>query len=133
LKLVQFRFAERHKIHASQVGQTIQSIFSVEDDGKVKTIYATRESGPRYRLVRREVVHKIAAEGFEKSFARNLSYGEVFAISSIGSCRFVVFEEGGLIRMCLSNDDESEVFEEFATKGEDVSDLLVSTDIFDYL
>lgn len=133
MKLLQFRFAEEHKIHASQIGQKIQSIFAAEDDSKIKAIYATPESGPRYSLRSRDDVSGIASDAFEKSFGDVTSYGEVFAISSIGSCRFVVFEENGLVRICLSNDDESEIFGELAIEGADFSDLLVATDLFDYL
>ena len=133
MRLVQFRFDERHRLVAHEIGQKIQGIFWAELDQKIKVVSSTREGGPQYLLRGLDAVDHIASEAFENSFRSTTHYGSVFALKSINSCRFVFFDADGLVRVCLSNDDDVQFFSSLGVQIEDVSDLLVSTDIFDYL
>ena len=133
MRLLEFRFAKTHNSIALGLGRKIQDLFSADEDREVKVISSSRESGPRYVLCGIESVARIAHDAFQRSFSSETQYGDEFAISSVGSCRFVVFDDGGLVRICVSNEDRIDFFDEFDVEGEDASELLISTDIFEYL
>jgi hypothetical protein len=132
LRLIQLRLAASHKAIALQVGKIIESIF-LEEDRQVKIYSSTPEKGPCYTLCSNDEIQHFASEAFIKSFAIEAVYGDIFAISSIESCRFVVFEGDGLIRICYSNDDKIDHLNELGVAVEDISSLLLTTDVFDYL
>lgn len=58
---------------------------------------------------------------------------EIVTIRSNRSCRFVVAEFDGLVRICLSNDDPDPDFSGLDAELTEVSRLLTDTDLFDYI
>lgn len=74
---------------------------------------------------------EVAAAGFEQSFELVVNYEKRISIKSSITCRFVVFGDDGLIRMCFSHNDSVVRFEDLRPTIEDVSHLLITTDLFD--
>lgn len=60
-------------------------------------------------------------------------FSDIVTVKSNRSCRFIVTETGGLVRICLSNDDPVPDFSRLGVEPEDVSHLLTRTDLFDFI
>jgi hypothetical protein len=59
--------------------------------------------------------------------------GRVLAIKSLQSCRKLIFEYDGLMRIVQSNNDNVPRFGDYTPEVEDISSWLIDTDVFDLI
>lgn len=62
---------------------------------------------------------------------KNISYDVCAYIKSKVSCRFISLEDDGVIRVCFKTDDDHIDFSGVEYQVCDVSDWLITTDMFD--
>jgi hypothetical protein len=63
---------------------------------------------------------------------KKIDYSHAVVIKSNRTCRLVVPEDDGLLRVRLPHDDEIPDFSPLVSSVDDVSRLLIETDFFDY-
>lgn len=80
-----------------------------------------------------EDIGSIVSASFEESFSRTIKHERWKSVRSVESCRFVVVEYDGLVRICYKHEDETINFNFASPAISDESELLITTDFFDYL
>jgi hypothetical protein len=135
MKVIQYRFLPSGQAHATLVGEAIQGIFTSAGDGDLTAIHVNKSS--KETVLRRPVeatqLKSLIMDAFLQSFADDIDYSKWASVRSNTTCRFVVIEEFGLLRMCYASDDRIVTFDNILVDVSDVSDLLVNTDLFDFL
>lgn len=74
---------------------------------------------------------KTVTDSFVQSYSDTVDYSNYVSIRSNISCRFVVVEDDGLLRVRHAQDDAPIDFAGLPHALEDVSELLVKSDLFD--
>jgi hypothetical protein len=135
LKLFQYRFGADGINRSSQVGDGIKSFFERANDLNLNGIFSTlhdRSSVERKPLEPHKL-SQVAARSFQQSYSlKNIRYDYCGSIKSLESCRFAIFEDDGLVRICYASEDEIIGFEQLSPAIADVSSLLIETDLFDF-
>jgi hypothetical protein len=134
--LLQYRFSADDIDESSYVGREISSFFRGANEQNMIVVFAATPSrgGAERKRLHIPDLSSIAAQSFQESYRlANIDWSKRASIKSLESCRFVVFEDEGLVRICYSNDDDAIRFEKLSPQVADVSNLLVETDLFDFL
>lgn len=126
MRLTEFRFTKLDLSHSQIVVNTISHVF-VND---VDLIFI---SDNKRVISQVSDFSNIALTSFSSSFQKELKLDAPHSMRSLISCRFVVFEDDGLVRICQSNDEAIIEFPLHHPEIFDISKMLVETDLFDYL
>jgi len=136
MKLLQYRFKENDFKESSYVGCELESFFSKVGDLELVGISVDGDAheGVRRRRLGPQEISTVIARSFEQSYAvKAIDYEKAASIKSLNSCRFLVFEDDGLLRMCYASEDDVLCFSKISPQVSVVSQLLVETDLFDFL
>jgi hypothetical protein len=136
MKLLQYRFTADDVNESSYVGHEIKSFFSAAKDLNLNAIISStaRRGGVKRKSLRSHDLSIVIAQSFEQSYLlNNIDYDKFISIKSMESCRFVVFENDGLLRICYSNEDSVIEFGKLRPELTDSSCLLTETDLFDFM
>lgn len=96
-------------------------------------------SGPGFtqdnkREISVDDVLKILKTAFLASFQLvNRNFSDMATIRSNRTRRFIIVEDDGLVRICLATVDPVPDFSDFGAEVNDASQLLINTDLFDYI
>jgi len=133
MKLLQYRFPADAVKEASYIGQEVEAFFCGIDDSNLMSIKSSHRGIVRGSVNVGEIA-RIVTQSFEQSYEMgNIDYEKYVSIRSSKSCRFLVFEDDGLLRICFSNVDSVILFSKLSPKFSDESRLLIETDLFDFL
>jgi hypothetical protein len=133
MKLIQYRFSPEALTHACSVGEAVQALFEGTGDIDLRSVHVER--GDIDRLVSRHIsaseVGKALTRSLIESYSDIVSYSDYVSVRSNTSCRFVIVEDDGLLRICHAHLDPIINFTGLQHTAEDVSELLIKTDLFD--
>lgn len=135
MKLFQYRFGPNDASKSSSIGEKIQHFFMSNEEKDLVTIAidnATMTKEIRTKISVKEL-GRVTSQSFENSYSKNVDHEVPWAIKSKTSCRFIVFLDDGLLRICHASDDEIVRFDFASPDVHDVSTLLIETDFFDFL
>ena len=134
MKLLQYRFSPSDLEMSVAIGKSISSFFERVKDIDLNIIYVSHEN--KETLSSKSInignLSIIISDAFSESFSNSREYGKGSSVRSIISCRFIVVEDDGLVRMCYSNDDEVVDFGPLYPEVTDISSMLIETDLFDF-
>jgi len=136
MKLLQYRFATDDINESSYIGRKIESFFRTVNDLHLIGIFslATGSGGVERKRLQPSALSLVVEQSFQQSYSiHKIDYSKWASIRSSESCRFVVFEDDGLLRICYSSNDNIIDFEKLSPRITDVSHLLAETDLFDFL
>jgi hypothetical protein len=136
MKLLQYRFSADDVIESSYVGREVRSFFRKVNDLKLNGVFsiAAAVGGVERKRLQLRNLALVAEQSFRQSFSiNNIEYCKGASIKSSESCRFIVFEDDGLVRICYSSNDDAIKFDKLSPQIADASNLLVETDLFDFL
>ena len=136
MKLLQYRFAADDFREASYVGGEVILFFSGINDLNLDGIFSAipKQGGIERRHLQPHSLSLVVAESFQQSYlVSRIDYQKYASIKSSASCRFLVFESDGLLRICYSSDDNIIEFKKLSPQITDESPLLIKTDLFDFL
>lgn len=136
MKLLQYRFSEADVSEASYVGEQVKSFLERVNDLNLEGIFsiAAEPKGLKRKRLQPQGLALIVEESFQQSYITDkIDYSKSASIRSLESCRFIVFEDDGLMRVCYSTEDDSPTFPKLTPRIDDVSNLLIETDLFDFL
>lgn len=134
MKLIQYRFLKNDAGAALDIARGIQDLFESTGDTNLVMLQVAEPSRDRLIVVpvNPHQLFGIIQNSFSQSFSKNIDYNTIATVKSCKSCRFVVFEDDGLVRICYSQGDEPLKFNSNYTEKADVSRLLIDTDLFDF-
>jgi hypothetical protein len=136
LKLLQARFTNLTPLQWDSVAEEISRLFQSlgEFDLTSISVNAATRSKLDYQGVPTQRLSEILKRSFIASQKVKVDdYSEIVTVKSNRSCRFIVTEDDGLIRICLAADDPAPDFTNIGAEMSDASHLLVETDLFDYI
>ena len=136
MKLFQYRFGLDDAAKSFSVGEELKHFFTSNAEKELVSIAidnSARTKEVRTKIGSQEVLRRTASQSFVNSYSANVDHEVPWAIKSKTSCRFVVFLDNGLIRICYASDDEIIQFNSASPDVLDVSTLLIETDFFDFL
>ena len=133
MRLIQYRFL-KNDARALDISRMIQGLFESTGDMDLVMLKVTEPSRDSLLAVpvNPHQLTNIIHTSFSQSFSKNIDYDTISTIKSCKSCRFVVFEDDGLVRICYSHGDKLLKFNSSYTEKTDVSRLLIDTDLFDF-
>ena len=136
LKLLQARFPNLTGQQWETVAEEISTLFQSlgEFDLTSISVQAANRSRVDYQPVPVQRLSGLLKTSFIASQESKLdNYSDIVTIKSNRTCRFVVTEDDGLIRLCLAADDPAPEFTSLGAEIKDASHLLIGTDLFDYI
>ncbi|MBB5986659.1 hypothetical protein [Sphingobium lignivorans] len=133
MKLIQYRFNLNALSNASLIGHAVQAFFERERDLALRAVYVDKGEPDKLavKAIDIEQVGGIIERSFIQSCADVVCYSEYASIRSNTSCRFVIIEDDGLLRVCHAQDDAMIDFADMPHTSEDISEMLVKSDLFD--
>jgi hypothetical protein len=136
MKLLQYRFSADDVNESAYVGREVELFFRRANDLNLIGIFsiATEPGGVERKRLQPSDLPLIIEQSFQQSYSiEKIDYSKRASIKSSESCRFVVFEDDGLLRICYSSDNDTIKFVKLSPQISDVSNLLIETDLFDFL
>ncbi|MEM8771168.1 MAG: hypothetical protein AAGD92_05905 [Pseudomonadota bacterium] len=134
MKVIQYRFNPQAQSHSKGVGEAVADFFKGQGETNLLAISVdeeTKEHIVRKKISVQDIASKISST-FLESYSNQIDYTNFYSIKSIISCRFVVVDGEGLIRICYSSNDQPIEFKGLRSTAEDISNYLIETDIFDF-
>ncbi|HEX8225547.1 MAG TPA: hypothetical protein VF605_17165 [Allosphingosinicella sp.] len=133
-KLIEIRFDNSTEIQWRAVADCCSSLFEELGEFDLKAISVP---GPgHHAAISRDISIIELSSVLEASFSASQAAANPFDIVTISSNktrRFIVTEDDGLIRLCLATDDPIPDFASLGGSMSDVSHLLITTDLFDFI
>jgi hypothetical protein len=135
MKLLEYRFSEKDITSVAAIADCIASYFLADNAFESEAIYSNGLMGGTSRAaVRRSELVKTISYSFSNSFSIKVDYARCVALKARSSCLFAVFEDDGLVRICLPWSDIEKSFPIILdTEASDISELLITTDLFDFI
>lgn len=133
MKLIQYRFLPNASASARLVGSALQSLFEGASDLDVRAVYVEPRQLNKVicRNIKVEEIGVLAGRSFSQSYAKAINYSDYLSIRSNITCRFVVFEDDGLLRICHRLEDDILDFGRLVREVKDISEILIKSDLFD--
>jgi hypothetical protein len=136
MRLLEYRFPELARGAIEQIAHTLASIFESNADTDLALVYSELSEGGQLRQ-KRLLVDNVAAALADSIVASHSAMSaelaKLVAVKSTRTCRFVAVEMDGLVRMRLAQDDCVPDTGGWGVTARDVSQLLTSTDVYDYM
>lgn len=133
MRLFEIRLSDGDLKNLAQTGAELRHVFVPEEDMQIKFVFNDKNNESLFRLGDSTEVAKEISSSIENSCRKRRGYGEIFAISSLNTCRFLIFEDDGLVRVCLTHDDSISIFDKIRSDVRDISTQLIETDLYDHL
>jgi hypothetical protein len=133
MRLLEYRVSNSPTLDSNEVGRKIANFFKRQRDLALLAVINTRvtTSARAVTWLLEDDLEFAFEAAFRASFSRTMDPFCTASIRSALTCRFVVFELDGLIRVCHASSDEAIQFESNPYSVADATELLASTDMFD--
>jgi hypothetical protein len=132
MKLYQYRFSKSALKKPTILCQSISGVFDTNFDINIITTYWSGQFSIT-NINCTDDIEKNILNGLSSSFKMVANEGRVLAIKSLQSCRKLIFEYDGLMRIVQSNNDNVPRFGDYTPEVEDISSWLIDTDVFDLI
>ena len=133
MKLYEYDLHAKHKANSQIISRAIEGLFSDRRDEDIKIYLSGSEIVRRSKIVKSWHTRPIIEEAYLSSFSLYCPDDVPYALKSLGSCKFVHFEDDGVVRICFTHDGDPNIFDIIGVNANDVSELLISTDFFDLI
>ena len=136
MKLLEARFGDLSDKQWSAVADYCAALFGELGEVSLNVISATglgNSQIQREDVLIGDVAHLLKQSLIATCQLNSIRTSDIVTIKSTASCRFIVTEDDGVLRICLASDDPAPDFSSFGAQVRDVSHLLITTDLFDYI
>lgn len=134
MKLIQYRFSHTQLIHCKPLAKSILNFLFETEDTDIRLQYTDSQGALKFHCgkIDSSGIEDRLTKTMEQSLGRTRYDENYITIRSNKTCRFIVVEDDLLIRICHAHSDELIDFEFLEYIAEDVSNLLIMSDMFDW-
>lgn len=133
MKLFQYEFQNKDDVTFRAVGEHVKDFFAVHNEHYLLKSFSGKFIYDK-KIFKKLNISSMSGDVYnylKLSCKRTLTYGEIPVIISMTTCRFIVFEDDGVMRVCYKSCDN--IIDLSCLNGScvDISELLILTDLFD--